>query len=574
MQCYERLAIVKYKMFMEDGAKFISAKTELKPSVCSCNGIISHLTRVCNGNVHKKGVVIVTASGTEIGQPHYVVKRRGHKVWISAAADKVWIMFDFGEHNVHVNSYIIRSIGDAYPSKWIMAGSDDREIWVRLDRRTHVHADGNDVSRLFSAGTRRGQQFRFIGIMRTSKTPKKLVISEIEFFGTVQARRDNMKVHVPSLRPPKEMLNNGDQVEIEMNGKRKDLFNGIITYMSRLYDGNLDDKRVMSITASSSCSGEYCVLDREHNRTWSSRDQERSWITFDFHEKSVCPTHYSLICRNTNLYPKAWNLSGSESGNCWKLLDTQNTKLLKSAEGHVFMCAANGKAFRFLRIEQTGQNGGRTSELGISEVEFFGTLTVRVISPAVLEKMRSRPRLKTGQPLHETQFDVQPKADKFLGIIKYLTRLCCGNVLMNRVVSIKVSSTWNNDAELPHQLANGNWNDSWCSKNGLHSWIIFDFGSMLVSPSHYSLRSASPIYPRSWELAGSNCCESWIALDHRETDSLAGNRGRVFACESCDEFFRYLRVQQNDNNCTDKFFGDVFCLSEVELFGSVSVVKV
>ncbi len=170
------------------------------------------------------------------------------------------------------------------------------------------------------------------------------------------------------------------------------------------------------------------------------------------------------------------------------------------------------------------------------------------------------------------------KGQPFGGIIADLRSKCGGNVHEKGVVTITGSGNHSNQ---PHQVADGNWQSGWMSKNERNSWIQFDFKDKSVCATHYTLRvMKSWNYPGHFELSGSDdgSSNSWTVLDRRDTDDLCGSgcshgEGRSFTCESKGHFFRFIRLTQTGKlRYNRKNLGsDYLQLSEVEFFGSVRV---
>ena len=109
-----------------------------------------------------------------------------------------------------------------------------------------------------------------------------------------------------------------------------------------------------------------------------------SWICFDFKEKRVELTGYSLKSYSTNnplglspCEPVQWVIEGSNDGSNWREVDRRNTQDLKGKSiVKTYSCSVDDKteSFRFVRLRQTGKNVKGNDYLGLSAMEFFGTL--------------------------------------------------------------------------------------------------------------------------------------------------------------------------------------------------------
>lgn len=154
---------------------------------------------------------------------------------------------------------------------------------------------------------------------------------------------------------------------------------GIFEYLRRKCGGNVHEKGTVNVSASGNYNHSkhpYQITDREWSDIWQSYNEPNSWIMFDFKQQSVCPTHYSLRYSKA-LYPKNWQLQGSDDGDSWAVIDHRDTEELSDKNIHAFSCEANSISFRFLRVVQTGQNPNGTHFLSLSEIEFFGSMRLR-----------------------------------------------------------------------------------------------------------------------------------------------------------------------------------------------------
>jgi hypothetical protein len=157
-----------------------------------CNGIIHHLTEKCGGNVHEKGVVNITASGTERNVCHNVVKHGWNDFWYSNNTPNSWISFDFKDKSVFLQHYTLKSagFGHHYFTQWEIEGSNDGNTWESLDSRNTRDLCGNYVVKTYECSKSKPEEFfRFIRMRQTDKSSNNcdyFMLSEIEFFGTLK----------------------------------------------------------------------------------------------------------------------------------------------------------------------------------------------------------------------------------------------------------------------------------------------------------------------------------------------------------------------------------------------------
>ena len=88
-------------------------------------------------------------------------------------------------------------------------------------------------------------------------------------------------------------------------------------------------------------------------------DKPNSWISFDFKDRAIYLTKYSLKTVSWTR-PLQWVIEGSNNGSNWTELDRRN------AEDK----GGNDSSFLFLELRQTGRN----NHLYFSKIEFFGTV--------------------------------------------------------------------------------------------------------------------------------------------------------------------------------------------------------
>ena len=157
--------------------------------------------------------------------------------------------------------------------------------------------------------------------------------------------------------------------------------NGIIAHLTRECGGNVHEKGVVEVTASSRLLGEAKnAVDLGTRTEFSSKDQPNSWIRYDFKGQSVAPTSYSIRSHDGPSYPKSWVLEVSNDGsdNSWKVVDRREDNFdLKAVyvTRHFAISDPPSEGFRFLRLRVTGKNHNRSDALWLTSLELFGTLS-------------------------------------------------------------------------------------------------------------------------------------------------------------------------------------------------------
>jgi hypothetical protein len=157
-------------------------------------------------------------------------------------------------------------------------------------------------------------------------------------------------------------------------------FEGIISYLTRESGGNVHTQGIVSITASSNYSSQcYQVADYDWSSYWISADTQHSWIKFDFKNRKISLTDYSIKSGGqTSHLLVNWSIDGSNDDETWMTLDRRNTQDLNERYAvKSYRCESSpssGSFFRFIRLTQVGPNSSNQHYLLIANVEFFGDL--------------------------------------------------------------------------------------------------------------------------------------------------------------------------------------------------------
>ena len=154
---------------------------------------------------------------------------------------------------------------------------------------------------------------------------------------------------------------------------------GIIAHLTERFAGNVDDKGIVEVTASSVYASNYerkNAVDLGTDSQFSSKNEPNSWIRYDFKERRVAPTSYSVRTHSGSEYPKSWVFEASNDGKNWTVLDCRDNNDLKGA--HVtrnFTISSTGENFQFIQFRQTGKNHGNNDYLHVTSLEIFGILS-------------------------------------------------------------------------------------------------------------------------------------------------------------------------------------------------------
>lgn len=155
-------------------------------------------------------------------------------------------------------------------------------------------------------------------------------------------------------------------------------FTGIINYLKT--NGNIQNE--INITANST-NGSYAPFNaisyEDTSKYYGSNNAPGQWLCFDFKERRVIPTDYTIRTFNsTSCYLRNWVIEGSEDNSSWTPIDTQqNCPYLKDGASlvHTFTIAnQRPDKYRFIRLRPTSANWGGCNCININSFEIYGTL--------------------------------------------------------------------------------------------------------------------------------------------------------------------------------------------------------
>ena len=192
-----------------------------------------------------------------------------------------------------------------------------------------------------------------------------------------------------------ESMTNSRTIRVTPSTKQKgefvcdasNLLEGIIAHLTRECGGNVHDKGIVNITASSVCQSA-CrsfsprnVVDPNRDLLYCSQNQKDAWITYDFKEWRVIPKRYS-IKTSYGWSPggdhlKSWVIEVSNDGDKWMEIDRRDNNSDLTGQyvtANFKISHVPSESFRFFRLRQTGPNDANSYVLAIGSLEIFGTL--------------------------------------------------------------------------------------------------------------------------------------------------------------------------------------------------------
>jgi hypothetical protein len=154
-------------------------------------------------------------------------------------------------------------------------------------------------------------------------------------------------------------------------------FNGILSYLTVKCGGNVHDRGVVKITASSVFKEQYTpryAADFESIWSFWSKNEPEQWICLDFKTLRVEPTHYT-IRTDYNCHLKSWAVEGSDDGALWtEIARRENNSDLNGKNAVKTFAVSQSGSFRRIRLRQTGPNHNGDNDLTLSALELFGAV--------------------------------------------------------------------------------------------------------------------------------------------------------------------------------------------------------
>ncbi|KAK8875481.1 hypothetical protein M9Y10_005647 [Tritrichomonas musculus] len=160
------------------------------------------------------------------------------------------------------------------------------------------------------------------------------------------------------------------------------VFNGILSYLTRQTNRNIQDAGLITASSSSIIGDRQqfhpkMVLNMSKSSYFMSKDVKDSWIMFDFKNMEIQISHYVIRTYGDtfNSHLKSWILEVSSDGHEWTVVDRRVTDYsLKEDWGtSAFKCSIK-KRSRYVRLTQTGPNHRDTNCLLLCSIDFYGKL--------------------------------------------------------------------------------------------------------------------------------------------------------------------------------------------------------
>ncbi|KAK8838581.1 hypothetical protein M9Y10_033213 [Tritrichomonas musculus] len=158
-------------------------------------------------------------------------------------------------------------------------------------------------------------------------------------------------------------------------------FKGIMRHLTEETGGNIHDNGTIEITSNSVYSSHYPrnIVDYQNDNFYHSNDQENSEICFDFKDKEIQITSYSLKSvnwgQNSN-HLKSWVVEVSNDHQKWDEIDKRENNSILNGSNFIgtFDTKENKSFYRFVRLRQTGKSWCDNYYTVIASIEFYGKM--------------------------------------------------------------------------------------------------------------------------------------------------------------------------------------------------------
>jgi hypothetical protein len=152
---------------------------------------------------------------------------------------------------------------------------------------------------------------------------------------------------------------------------------GIICYLTGKHGGNVEERGIVAISSSSyrpSFPARH-VADLQTCTYFESDSSPGPWLCYDFKNRRVQPTHYSISAHSNNYYLRSWVLEGSLEGSKWDEIDRHTNDATTNTQHPIgTFNISKSILYRYIRLRQTGKNAHGTDHLIIYAFEIFGRL--------------------------------------------------------------------------------------------------------------------------------------------------------------------------------------------------------
>jgi hypothetical protein len=213
----------------------------------------------------------------------------------------------------------------------------------------------------------------------TRSTIRKFVAWSFEHFESIEFTFSLWQVVATrlsqSMTPTNRMSNRYPNLILPQDGSP---LNGIISRLTQLHGGNVHDRKIVTVSASSVLQINFAhnaVNLKNHSENYfQSQGQPNQWLCYDFKDRRVRLRNYS-IATLARYFLRSWVVEGSEDGKTWNVVDDRRGNTEADCSHPIVTFAVDAeKKFRFIRLRQTGKNMQNDDYLVLYGFEVFGFL--------------------------------------------------------------------------------------------------------------------------------------------------------------------------------------------------------
>ena len=174
--------------------------------------------------------------------------------------------------------------------------------------------------------------------------------------------------------------------QFEYDGNPNHRFEGIIHHLQNNKNDNLHDLGIITVTSKTVYGSNYpkYVIDFNSNDYFSSSD-DLDWLKYDFKDKKIRPTSYSIKTRHDydDQNPVNWCIevsnTGGDNNEEWRIIDSRTgiqsvSKRNQTDTFHIQTQLTDEESYQYVRFRCTGRTSHNCDCLAISSLEYFGTL--------------------------------------------------------------------------------------------------------------------------------------------------------------------------------------------------------
>ena len=271
---------------------------------------------------------------------------------------------------------------------WVLEGSNDDLNWTQL--RSH----SNDMSLASSPSytqtydiPRHSGAYRYFRLKMTDKNSSgswTFCLGGIEFYGTL-FDKNLATTAVPITTTT--AVNSTAKTTTAVNSSA--VKGTVFTYSGKDFDKNGIVHHLMK--GCTRGSGSYPIdATRISNAQGKAEDPlfnisgtcctnnkiSNSWWKFDFKDRKVSPTNYTLKHGYSKGYAlKSWDLEGSNDDTNWTKLSTHKNDLsLRKSKTKTFGIPAHSGSYRYFRLIMTDKNSSNSWTFCLGGIELYGVL--------------------------------------------------------------------------------------------------------------------------------------------------------------------------------------------------------